>query len=177
MRDPQISLYHKSPENDIKSFEDACDHLFFQNSSPKNIFHILFKYKKNNLMEIKFKTFLDLLSIGADLIEELEIDKSLDSELIKFFELESEDEKFQYIENPSLLKLKQFKHELQRLPRVERLPNLKETYLKSLNYLQRIAIGYQDQLKYFEPDQHSIENFFTKISKEDFFSKKQPQEI
>ena len=46
MRDPQIRLYHKSPENDIKSFEDACDHLFFQNSSPKNIFHLLFKYKK-----------------------------------------------------------------------------------------------------------------------------------
>ena len=72
MRDPQLRLYHKSPGDGIKSFDDACDHLFFQNSSPKNIFHLLFKYKKNNSIEKKFKFFIDLISQGADINKELE---------------------------------------------------------------------------------------------------------
>ena len=177
MRDPQIRLYHKSPENDIKSFEDACDHLFFQNSSPKNIFHLLLKYKKNNLMEKKFKIFIDLISQGADLNKELEENKSLEVELGNYFDLEKDDEEFNYFKDKALLKLGKFKNELERLPRVERLPNLREIYLKSLNYIKKISDSYHDQLKVIEPDPIAIENIFTKISKEDFFSKKQPREI
>lgn len=177
MRDPQFRFYYASSESDIKSFEDACDYLFFQNSSPKNIFHLLFTKKKNNSIEIKFKIFIDLISQGANLNKELEENKSLEVELGNYFDLEKDDEEFKYFKDKALLKLGKFKNELERLPRLERLPNLREIYLKSLNYIKKISDSYHDQLKALEPDPSAIENIFTKISKEDFFSKKQPHEI
>ena len=186
MKDPQpSSLYYSSPEDEIKPsdkfqitpFDNACDHLFFQNSSPKNIFHLLFKYKKNNSIEKKFKFFIDLISQGADINKELEENKSLEVELGNYFDLEKDDEEFKYFRNKTLLKLGKFKNELERLPRVERLPNLREIYIKSINNLKKITDSYKDQLTTLEPSSFSMEIFFTKTSQEDFFSKKQPEEI
>ena len=74
MKDPPTKLYQELKDNSFKSFDDACDYLFFQTSSPKNIFHLLFKFKKNNSMEKNFKTFIDLISQGADINKELEDD-------------------------------------------------------------------------------------------------------
>ena len=170
-------LYQESREAKSESFDDACDRLFFENVSPDNIFHLLFKNKKNNSFEKKFEIFIDLLAQGADLNKELAENKNLKSELIDFFELENDDEATKYFENKLLFKLKEFKSQLHLLPSLEKIPHSKILYIKSINYLQKIASFYENQLKDSVPNLLSAEKFFSKITQEDFFSKKQPEEI
>ena len=170
-------LYQQSREAKSESFDEACDKLFFENVSPDNIFHLLFKNKKNNSLEKKFEIFIDLITQGADLSKELVENKNLKSELINFFELESDSEATKYFENRLLFKLKEFKSQLKLIPGLEKIPHSKNLYIKSINYLQKIASFYENQLKDSDADLLCAEKFFSKITQEDFFSKKQPGEI
>jgi hypothetical protein len=170
-------LYQESRGAKSESFDKACDRLFFENVSPDNIFHLLFKNKKNNSFEKKFEIFIDLLAQGADLNKELAENKNLKSELIDFFELENDDEATKYFENKLLFKLKEFKSQLQLIPRLGSIPHCKDLYIKSINSLQKILSFYVIQIKESEEDLLSAEKFFSKINPEVFFSKKQPEEI
>ncbi len=169
-------LYQESREAKSESFDEACDKLFFENVSP-NIFHLLFKNKKNNSFEKKFEIFIDLITLGADLSKELVENKNLKSELINFFELESDSEATKYFENRLLFKLKEFKSQLQLIPSLEKIPHSKNLYIKSINYLQKIASFYENQLKDSDTDLLCAEKFFSRITQEDFFSKEQTGEI
>ena len=177
MRSSPRLFHQESMVAKSESFDDACDQLFFENASPNNIFHLLFINKKHNSFEEKFKIFIDLLAQGADLNKELAENKNLKSEILSFFELEYDDEEVKYFENKLLFKLKEFKTQLTLLPRLEKIPRSKDLYIKSINYLQKIASFYEKQLRDSTPDLSSVEKFYSKITEIDFFSKKQPEEI
>ena len=170
-------LYQESRGAKSESFDKACDQLFFENTSPNNIFYLLFKNKKNNSLEKKFEIFIDLLTQGADLTKELAENINLKSELVNFFELESDDEATKYFENKLLFKLKEFKSQLQLIPRLESVPHSKDLYIKSINYLQKILSFYEIQIKESKSESLCAEKLFSKITQEVFFSKKQPEEI
>ena len=170
-------LYQESRQAKSESFDEACDQLFFENTSPNNIFYLLFKNKKNNSFEKKFEIFIDLLTQGADLTKELAENKNLKSELVNFFELENDDEAAKYFENKLLFKLKEFRSQLQLIPSLGSIPHSKDLYIESINYLQKILSFYEIQIKESGTDSLSAEKFFSKITQEVFFSKNQPEEI
>ncbi len=170
-------LYQESKVAKFESFDDACNQLFFESTSPHNIFHLLLINKKNNSFEKKFEIFIDLLSQGADLNKELKENKNLKSKLINFFELESDDEETKYFENKLLFKLKEFKIQLRLIPALGGIPNSRNLYIKSISYLQKIASFYEKQFIDSTPDLSCVKKFYYKITEMDFFSKKQPEEI
>lgn len=83
---PSHTLQH--PSIGFMSFESACEYLFFYNSSPKNIFHLLFTQKKDNPSRKKFGIFINLLSQGADFNIELAENDDLANELVEYFAIE-----------------------------------------------------------------------------------------
>jgi len=168
MKHPPSMSYNQSVDN-LSSFESACEYLFIHNTSPGNIFHLLFTQKKNYSSEKKFGIFVNLLSQGVDLEFELTQNKNLASELAEYFDVD-DDGKSRYFENNIAKKLAKFKHELQRIPRIEKLPNLKEIYLKSLTDLNRISMSYHHQTKDFHLDLVFNNEYSSKITQEEFIS-------